>query len=138
MKWLHFILSHSIFVAVCAVALSFQSALLLQLDVNPYVYGFVFFATICSYNFYWIISKLSFANKTDFPGLLKKEATGFIVLVIAAIGLLYCWYYSLIPLHFVIIAICLTVIYSIPLLPFAFLRFTRRAGVLKTILLAFT
>ncbi len=138
MKWLHFILSHSIFVAVCAVGLAFQTVLLLQLDINLFVYGFIFFATICSYNFYWIISKLSFANKKDIPGLLKKESTGIFLLCIAAIGLLYCWYKSLIPVHFVITAMLLTVIYSIPLLPFSFLKFTRKAGVVKTILLAFT
>ncbi len=131
-------LSHSIFVAICAVALAFQTALLLHLDIDPFVYGFIFFATICSYNFYWIISKLSFANKSDISGLLKKELTGLIVMLIASFGLLYCWYYSFIPVHFVITAIFLTVIYAIPLLPIPFLKFTRKAGVLKTILLAFT
>ncbi len=138
MKWLQFILSHSIFVAICAVALAFQTALLLHLDISLFVYGFIFFATLCSYNFYWIISKLSFANKRDIPGLLKKEAIGFILLCIASIGLVYCWYMSLIPVHFVITAVLLTVIYSIPLLPVPFLKFARKAGVLKTILLAFT
>lgn len=138
MKWLHFILSHSIFVAVCAVALAFQTVLLLQLEIDPFVYGFIFFATLCSYNFYWIISKLSFANRAHFTGLLKKEATGFLLLILSAAGLVYCWLQSQIPLKFVATAIALTVIYSIPLLPIPFLRFTRRAGVLKTILLAFT
>lgn len=138
MKWLHFILSHSIFVAICAVALAFQTALLLHLDINIFVYGFIFFATTCSYNFYWIVSKLSFADNGDIPRLLKKESTGVFLLCIAAIGSLYCWYMSLIPVHFVITAVLSTVIYSIPLLPLPFLKFTRKAGVLKTILLAFT
>jgi len=138
MKWLHFILSHSIFVAVCAMALAFQTALLLHLDINIFVYGFIFFATISSYNFYWIISKVSFANKREISSLIKKEASGLIVLLIASIGMLYCWYQSSIPLHFVITAVLLTIIYSIPLLPISFLKFTRKAGVLKTILLAFT
>jgi len=138
MKWLHFILSHSIFVAVCAMALAFQTALLLHLDINIFVYGFIFFATISSYNFYWIISKVSFANKREISTLIKKEASGLIVLLIASIGMLYCWYQSFIPLHFVITAVLLTIIYSIPLLPISFLKFTRKAGVLKTILLAFT
>ncbi|MFZ1453462.1 MAG: hypothetical protein WAT20_12225, partial [Ferruginibacter sp.] len=43
-----------------------------------------------------------------------------------------------IPLHFVITAVVLTIIYAVPLLPFPDLKFTRKAGVLKTILLAFT
>lgn len=138
MKWLHFILSHSIFVAVCALALTFQTALLLQINIDLFVYGFIFFATLCSYNFYWILSKLSFATKADIPAILKKQATGYLLLFISSAGLLYCLLRSAIPFYFVITALLLTVLYAIPLLPVSFLKFTRRAGVLKTILLAFT
>ncbi|MFM6926469.1 MAG: hypothetical protein ACKOU7_13260 [Ferruginibacter sp.] len=138
MKWLHFILSHSIFIAVCALALTFQTALLLQIDIDLYVYGFIFFATLCSYNFYWILSRLSFASRPDMAAILKKQATGYLLLFISAIGSLYCLLQSAIPFSFVITAVVLTVLYAIPLLPLPFLRFTRRAGVLKTILLALT
>ena len=138
MKWLHFILSHSIFIAVCAVALSFQTALLLKLNFNLFIYGFIFFATLCSYNFYWIISKLSFASKENIPGLIKKQSSGYLLLFVSSIGLLYCLLRSSIPIHFVITAVLLTILYAIPLLPVSFLKFTRKAGVLKTILLAFT
>ena len=138
MKWLHFILSHSIFIALCAVALSFQTALLLQLNLNLFVYGFIFFATLCSYNFYWILSRLSFVSKENLYGLIKKQTAGYLLLFISSIGLLYCFFRSYIPLHFVITAILLTTLYAIPLLPVSFLKFTRKAGVLKTILLAFT
>jgi len=138
MKWLHFILSHSIFIAVCAVALTFQTALLLKLDVNLFVYGFIFFATLCSYNFYWILSKLSFTTKNNIPLLLKKETSSYLLLLVSFIGLLYCFLQSSIPFHFVITAVLLTVLYAVPLLPLRALKFTRKAGVLKTVLLAFT
>ncbi|MEO6254773.1 MAG: hypothetical protein ABIO79_15785 [Ferruginibacter sp.] len=138
MKWLHFILSHSIFISVCAVALAFQTGQLLHLDNNLFMYGFIFFATLCSYNFYWILSKFSFAVNKPLLQLLKKEAAGFGLLLIAVAGLLYCLYRSSLPVGFIATAIFLTVIYAIPLLPVKALRFTRKAGVLKTILLAFT
>jgi hypothetical protein len=138
MKWLHFILSHSIFIAVCAVALTFQTALLLKLDINPFVYGFIFFATLCSYNFYWILSKMSFASKNNIPVVLKKEMSNYLLLFVSAIGLLYCFFKSTIPFHFVITAVLLTILYAVPLLPIPALKFTRKAGVLKTVLLAFT
>jgi hypothetical protein len=137
MRLLHFILSHSIFIAFCAVALTFQTALLLKLQIDLFVYGFIFFATLCSYNFYWILSKLSFTSKKNMPGLLRKETTGFLLLVISFIGLLYCFLQSSIPLHFVITAVLLTILYAVPLLPVPVLKFTRKAGVLKTVLLAF-
>lgn len=138
MRWLKFILAHSIFVAICAVALSFQTAQLLHFKISPFVYGFIFFATLCSYNFYWIISKISFAEKHRITDLLKKESIGFTLLAFSAAGLLYCFYRSSLPIEFIVTAVLLTVIYAIPLLPVKFLHFTRKAGVLKTTLLAFT
>jgi len=138
MKWLHFILSHSIFVAICAVGLAFQTAQLLQVETHVSVYGFIFFATLCSYNFYWLLSKFSFAGRGFFSGLLKKELAGVCLLVVSAAGLLFCLLRSPLQMNHVATAVLLTVVYSIPLLPFKFLRFTRKAGVLKTTLLAFT
>lgn len=138
MKWLQFILSHSIFIAFCAVALAFQTAQLLHLAHNLFGYGFIFFATLCSYNFYWILSKISFAKKNTVVRLLQYESTGFVLLVISALGSGICLYGSGLLIGHVVTAVLLTVLYSIPLFPVPFLQFTRKAGVLKTILLAFT
>ena len=70
--------------------------------------------------------------------MLKNEATGFTLLLIAAVGSLICFLKSSLPVGAVVTAIVLTILYSIPLLPIHFLQFTRKAGVLKTGLLAFT
>ena len=138
MKWFHFILSHSIFIAVCAVALSFQTQQLLHLNNDLIVYGFIFFATLCSYNFYWILSRLAFAKNDAVISLLKKEVTGICLFVFSAAGLLICFFQSALSINFIITAGLLTILYAVPLLPFKFLKFTRKAGVLKTLLLAFT
>lgn len=138
MKWFQFILSHSIFVAICAVALAFQTSQLLHLDDSFFLYGFIFFATLSSYNFYWLLSKFSFKEKTVAATFLKNELTGFTLFIVSSLGMFFCLSRSGIPLPAVITAVLLTVVYSIPLLPFTFLQFTRKAGVLKTILLAFT
>ena len=138
MKWLHFILSHSIFVAFCAVALAFQTVLLLALTVDVYLYGFIFFATLCSYNFYWLLSKYSFRPEIPIAVFLRKESTEFLVFGLAAVGLIFCYFQLHLPIYVIITAILLTGLYAIPLLPFGVLKFTRKAGVLKTSLLAFT
>ncbi len=138
MRALHFILSHSIFIAVCAVALTFQTSLLLKVDINLFVYGFIFFATLCSYNFYWIVSKASFTKTTDIYSFLKKEKTGLLILSIAAVGVLGCFIKYRLPLEFIFTSLLLTCLYALPLLPFKPFRFMRKAGVLKTFLLAFT
>ena len=86
MKWLRFIVSHSIFVAVCAAALCFQTAVLLQVKLSAWFYIFIFFSTICSYNFYWLLSNYSFVpQKIVFH--LRKYFSNSLVLVIAAAGL---------------------------------------------------
>jgi hypothetical protein len=138
MKWLRFILSHSIFIAFCAVALAFQTALLLKLHNLVYDYGFIFFATLCSYNFYWVVSKITFAKSHSVGNLLRTEVVSLSIMLMSAVGLLYCFYQSSLHSGIVLSAILLTVFYVIPLLPFRYLQFTRKAGVLKTMLLAFT
>lgn len=138
MKWFHFILSHSIFIAICGAALAFQTALLLRLEISFYVYGFIFFATLCSYNFYWIISKSSFSDRKSLQKMLANVATNIVLFLIAGAGLLYCLVQAAIPISFVSTAVLLTVLYAIPLLPVKALHFTRKAGFIKTILLSFT
>ncbi len=138
MKWLHFILSHSFFVSFCAVALAFQTGRLLHVDIPAYLYGFIFFATLCSYNFYWILSRFSFSGTVSIAAFLEKEATGISLFLISLAGMVYFLLISPVQLNQVAMAVLFTVAYSVPLLPFKFLHFTRKAGVLKTVLLAFT
>jgi len=138
MRWLHFILSHSIFVAVCAAGLVLQTGQLLKIKFPLPLYGLVFFATLCSYNFYWIISRYSFAGSLPVTSLFQKEKSGLILMFIAFAGLLFCIPASGVSLVYLALAVLLTLLYAIPLLPFKALQFTRRAGVLKTTLLAFT
>lgn len=139
MKWLQFILSHSIFVAFCALGLACQTGLLLHLDRDAFLYGFIFFATLCSYNFYWLLGKFSYHHKQQtIPQFIVKEITGITVLAISGAGMVFCFLRGKISITPVITAIALTCIYAIPLLPFKFLHFTRKAGVLKTTLLSFT
>jgi hypothetical protein len=137
MRFLHFILSHSIFIAFCALALCFQTSLLLHFTVDIYLYAFVFFATLCSYNFYWMLGSYSLARSSP-AAFLKKHYTNIIFFFIAAAGLLVCLLHvkGLVPLA--AIAVLLTLLYAVPLMPFKALYFTRRAGFLKTILLSFT
>jgi hypothetical protein len=137
MKWLHFILSHSIFIAVCAVALCFQTALLLHICLPVYLYAFLFFSTLSSYNFYWLVSAYSFSAKS-LPLILKQYASNTIVFTIAVAGLLFSTFYISHLLPVILGGLVLTLLYTLPLLPFKVFKVARRAGLLKTFLLAFT
>ena len=138
MKWLYFILSHSLFISFCAVAMSFQTLLLLHGRADIYLYGFIFFATLCSYNFYWLLCRYSLNDRPVLSDFLQKELPEILLLLISAAGLMVCFLLSRLDYPPVITSIFLTMLYSLPLLPFRFLQFTRKAGILKTTLLAFT
>jgi 4-hydroxybenzoate polyprenyltransferase len=138
MRALHFILSHSIFIACCAVGLCFQTNVLLQIPHNENVYGFIFFSTLCSYNFYWLLSKFYFSNRKFDLLFIKKQFTFFLIFLVAAIAASY--FVRLLPslLPYIVICIFFTLLYSLPLWPFSFTRKLQHAGFFKTILLSLT
>lgn len=137
MKWLRFILSHSLFISFCAVALCFQTHLLLQVDPEPLVYLLVFSATLSGYNLYWLISKYHFSD-LKFVAFALKNLSNFFVLGIGAV----LTFYSLLMLPYLvtpfIVGMVLTLLYSLPLWPVGFALPLRRLGFLKTVLLSVT
>lgn len=139
MKWLQFILSHSIFISLCAVALCWQTNLLLQLPDDPFLFGFIFCSTLCSYNFYWLLSKFFFrTGNISLWGFIRREFIQFMVFASAAAGTLYFYIYNSLEPVIVLPAVILTLLYALPLIPSGINRFTKKLGVLKTILLAIT
>lgn len=137
MKLLQFIVSHSLFIAACAAAQCYQTAVLLQVQLSGWFYWFIFFSTISSYNFYWLLSSYSFA-----PGNVvvhfKKYLSNSIVFFVAAAGLFISLLHLGEILPVIAVSAVLTLLYAVPLLPFKWIQVTRRAGLLKTALLAFT
>ena len=138
MKWLHFILSHSIFIAFCAAAMCFQTATLLQLQTDYWLTGFVFFATLASYNSYWLLSKKIFGTVFYQQIFFEKELLKIALLAVYLTGLFICYTQTPLTISLLWPALLLNILYVTPLLPFKVLRFTRRIGFLKTFLLAFT
>lgn len=137
MKWLHFILSNSIFIAVCAVALCFQTAILLHISLPGYLYIFIFFSTLCSYNFYWLLSAFSFSGQPLWH-VIKRYSSNAVFFALGFLGVLFSLPHiqKLIPV--ICIGVLLTILYTAPLLPFKIFRIARRAGLFKTFLLALT
>ena len=138
MKWLKFILSHSIFISLCAVALCYQTFTLLHLQSNNYYYGFVFFATLSSYNFYWLISKYSFSRLQPAAYFIRKNFSYLLLFFTAGFGMLFFLYFLADYFLYIGVGILCTVLYSLPLWPFKFVKFAQKAGFLKPVLLAFT
>ena len=133
----HFILSHSIFIALCAAALGLQTLQLLSLPVNAYLLAFIFFATLGGYNAYWIVSRFSFSNHHSLRSFLQKSRSSFIVLFTAFAGMMFCITKLHLVMYNTILTFILLALYAVPVMPFKQLHFTRKAGFVKTVLLAF-
>ncbi len=138
MRFLHFILAHSIFVACCAVGLCYQTYVLLNIKSNAYILAFVFFSTLCSYNFYWLLSKFYFSKRVFNLAFIKAEASFFIIFFVAGIGSTYLLFQLQNSFLFIAIGIVLTLLYALPLFPFYFTKKLQKLGFIKTVLLAFT
>jgi len=132
-----FILSHSIFIAFCASALSFQTLQLLSLPMDNFLLAFIFFAALGAYNAYWILSSYSFNTHLSLVSFFHKRKSSFMVLLSATAGLVYCFTRLHLVMYNLIIAALLLVIYALPLMPFKQPLLLRKAGIFKTILLAF-
>ena len=134
----HFILSHSIFIAICAAALSFQTGQLIGIAVSGFLLGFIFFAVLVGYNGYWLVSRYSFSGTHTIHSLFEAGRYSFILLVLAFGGMLFCftqleWVFSNLVLSGILFGL-----YLLPVLPFKVLKWVRKVFFFKTILLAFT
>lgn len=138
MKWFNFILSHSIFISLCASALCFQTYQLLHIAPHYEIYILVFCSTLSSYNLYWLISKYYFTKKRDLISFLIHNLSNLLLFIIASIGIIIIIYILPEVMPFITVAVFLTLLYSLPLWPIKGLLFLRKAGFLKTLLLSFT
>lgn len=139
MRFLHFILSHSFFISLCAVSLCYQTYTLLQIDPNAIVYAFVFFATLSSYNFYWLLSKFRFSKFISAADFISINFFNLLIVGFAGAAMFFCLYLLPSLITYAAFAVVLTFLYSIPLWPiFRHIAILKKTGFLKPVLLAFT
>ena len=138
MRFLHFILSHSIFIAFCALGLCYQTAFVLHTQYNYNLYGFIFFSTICSYNFYWLLSKFYFTDRRIHLAFIKAHFSFLLLFIISFLGAIFFLFQVSYLIPYVLVGVSLTLLYSLPLWPFHFAKKLQKIGFFKTVLLAFT
>ena len=134
----NFFIFSSLYIALCAVAMVYQLHLLFaQVMIPTAFYGFVFFSTICSYNFHWWLTTHA-ANGTErLQWALRYKwlhlALYFAGLIGSGIS------FILIRQHWFWIAFgaFVTFLYSAPKIPQRIFIGLRRIAVGKTIFLAF-
>lgn len=134
----NFFLFTSLFIAGCALLMVHQTNQLLQLhyDYTDYLL-FVFFSTLCSYNFHWFLSQ-DIESETIRVRWTKAHKT--LHLVLTAIGLAgAAWYFFQLTLHWMWLAgaVLLTFLYSAPKISIGPFRHLKKIAVGKTLFLAF-
>lgn len=115
--------------------MTWQSCYLLQLSNFRDYYFFVFFATICSYNFHWYLTpqSKSSAERTRWS-LLHKNA--HLLFYFAGVVGSLIFFYKLRQHWFALFfATLLTFLYSAPKIPLPYFRFLKQVAIGKTIFL---
>ena len=128
----------SLYIALCAVLMVWQTSwLLLGAPPSGRLIGFVFFSTICSYNFHWYLTPYSVNPSRRALWTQRHKVLHFILYLVGLVGAAVYFFYLL--SH--IIALCfgafVTFLYSAPKLPQPIFRRLRDIAVGKTIFLAF-
>jgi 4-hydroxybenzoate polyprenyltransferase len=138
-KLADFLIFGAVFIACCAVALCYETNLLLGISPNsPSVYLFIFGATLVQYNLHYLFKNspgTTAATPRDAWSASHRQTQRF--LGIAGFTLILSTVLWLQPRHFVVLAILalLASLYSLPLLPFRRKRL-KEYGLFKIFLLS--
>lgn len=137
-KAFDFLIFTSLFIAVCAVLMAYQTAILFNLTLPFGLMGFVFWGSVCSYNFHWFLTPPNLPNpsyKLNWNICNRNIHLALFILGLIASGI-FC--FLLLPYWFWLgVTAFLTFLYSAPKISFPFFTQLRKVAVGKTIFLAF-
>jgi 4-hydroxybenzoate polyprenyltransferase len=137
-KAFDFFIFSSIFIACCAVLMTHQANALLQLDYNIGSYlGFVFFSTICSYNFHWFLTPLNVSENVRVRWTRRHKRFQLLLIIIGLVGAAWFTLYFVEHWFWLGIAVVLTFLYSAPKLPHPATSILQKIAIGKTIFLSF-
>jgi 4-hydroxybenzoate polyprenyltransferase len=112
------------------------SALLLGTPPSERLVGFVFFSTICSYNFHWYLTPYSVNPSSRALWTQRHKILHFILYLVGLVGSAVYFFYLLSHLAALCFGAFFTFLYSAPKLPHPIFRRLRDIAVGKTIFLA--
>ena len=137
-KIIDYIVFSSLYIALCAILMVWQTTwLLLGTAPSGRLMGFVFFATICSYNFHWYLTPRGVDPSRRVQWTHRHKALHFVLYLTGIVGsavyFFYLWHYF-VALAF---AAFLTFLYSAPKVPHRAFRSLQKIAVGKTLFLTF-
>lgn len=126
----------NIFIAVCAILMSYYTFAVFNSPVNYTLSGFIFFATISSYSFhsYLPTSEKEYSDKVSW--VLSHKSFLLISLIAGAIASTFFLFFLKQDFKLILALIVFTVLYSSPKIKFEKFTFFKRFGTAKTLYLA--
>jgi 1,4-dihydroxy-2-naphthoate octaprenyltransferase len=140
----NFFIFSSVYIALCALLMIWQTDTILGLQWNcrsydDYInyYAFVFFSTICSYNFHWYLTPADYSTSERILWGARHKQLQLALCAIGGLGALY--YAWLLRTHWLPLSggAVLTFLYSAPKLPQRAFVWLRKIAIGKTVFLTF-
>ncbi|SFE03604.1 UbiA prenyltransferase family protein [Chitinophaga sp. CF118] len=128
----------SVYVSFCAVLMIWQVNILSNIiDVNNVFYIFVFFATICSYNFHWYLTPADYSASERILWGARHKTLQLTLCTFGGIGAVLSFWF--LRAHWLPLAgaAILTFLYSAPKLPHPPFIWLRKIAIGKTLFLSF-
>ncbi|MBC7827332.1 MAG: hypothetical protein H7122_06280 [Chitinophagaceae bacterium] len=136
-RFFDFLIFSSLFIAGCAVIMVYQVNDIFQLHypAKPYLW-FVFFSTICSYNFHWYFTPHTASENRRIVWTHQHKGLHLLLILVGCIGAFLFFLQLAEYWKWIGISVILTFLYSAPKLPFRPAQFLRKIAVGKTIFLS--
>jgi 4-hydroxybenzoate polyprenyltransferase len=136
-KAFDFFLFTSLFIACCAVVMVYQTySLILQKPFNIYLAAFVFFATVCSYNFHWFLTPYSSRPSQRLEWDEQHKKYHLFLSIAGLIGAVVFFYFFKEHWFYIGGSAVLTFLYSAPKISIPPFQWLKKVAVGKTIFLA--
>jgi len=127
----------SLFVSCCAVIMLYQTyALIIEKPLNIYLAAFVFFSTVCSYNFHWALTPSSVAPSQRLQWDRKHKSYHLLLSMAGFLGAAVFFFYFIEKWYYIMPSAVLTFLYSAPKIPLPFFQGLKKVAIGKTIFLA--
>ena len=133
-----FFLFSSFYIAFCAVVMVLQTNHMLQLDYDRKQYlFFVFFSTICSYNFNWFLTPVSLAENARLSWTGRHRKWMITLIFLGGLSSAYFAFQFIDQWPWLGLAVLLTFLYSAPKIQHSAGKLLQKIAIGKTLFLTF-
>lgn len=133
-----FFVFSSLFIALCAVLMVYQTCLLFSLPFSFALAGFVFSGSVCSYNFHWYLTPPHVEQPTEKEVWnISNKKIHFLLFVIGLIGSAIFSFLLIDNWFWLGVTAFVTFLYSAPKIQHPIFSYLKKVAIGKTIFLAF-